>query len=112
MEIAKSIALRTLVNTIAKEYDFPISIQIIAEPQQRNKSRLDYNTNLLRSSTEMMSAILGDADIVMNHPYDLRFNLPNLFSDRLARNQLLILKHESFLIVCQMLHRAVILLKP
>ena len=96
MEIAKSIALRTLVNTIVKEYDFPISIQIIAEPQQRNKSRLDYNTNLLRSSTEMMSAILGDADIVMNHPYDLRFNLPNLFSDRLARNQLLILKHESF----------------
>ena len=96
MEISKSIALRTLVNTIVKEYDFPISIQIIAEPQQRNKSRLDYNTNLLRSSTEMMSAILGDADIVMNHPYDLRFNLPNLFSDRLARNQLLILKHESF----------------
>lgn len=96
MEIAKSIALRTLVNTIVKEYDFPISIQIIAEPQQRNKSRVDYNTNLLRSSTEMMSAILGDADIVMNHPYDLRFNLPNLFSDRLARNQLLILKHESF----------------
>lgn len=96
MEIAKSIALRALVNTIAKEYDFPVSIQIIAEPQQRNKSRVDYNTNLLRSSSEMMSAILGDADVVMNHPYDLRFNLPNPFSDRLARNQLLILKHESY----------------
>ena len=56
---------------------------------------MDYNVNLLRTTTEMMSAVLGEMDFAMNHPYDLRFNPPNDFADRMARNQLLLLKHES-----------------
>ena len=96
LEIAKIITFRSLVNTLITAYDFPVELKIIAEPQQRNKSCVDYNVNLLRSSTEVMSAVLGEADVVMNLPYDLRFNVPNHFSDRLARNQVLILKHESY----------------
>lgn len=95
-EIAKLIALRTLAENILGEYPSQFNLNILALPLQRNKTRIDYNVNLLRTSTEIMSAILGDADVVINLPYDLRFNSPNHFSDRMARNQLLILKHESY----------------
>ena len=96
MEMAKLIAFRNLAATMLGEYPLQVELKIIAEPLQRNKSRVDYNVNLLRTSSEMMSAILGEADVVVNHPYDLRFNPPSHFSDRMARNQLLILKHESY----------------
>ena len=96
MEMAKLIAFRSLAATMLGEYPLQVELKIIAEPLQRNKSRVDYNVNLLRTSSEMMSAILGEADVVVNHPYDLRFNPPSHFSDRMARNQLLILKHESY----------------
>ena len=58
---------------------------------------MDYNVNLLRTTTEMMSAVLGEMDFLMNHPYDLRFNPPNDFADRMARNQLLLLKQKVVL---------------
>ena len=96
MEMAKLIAFRSLAATMLGEYPPQVELKIMAEPLQRNKSRVDYNVNLLRTSSEMMSAILGEADVVVNHPYDLRFNSPSHFSDRMARNQLLILKHESY----------------
>lgn len=95
-EMAKLIAFRSLAETMLGEYPLQVELKIIAEPLRRNKTRVDYNVNLLRTSSEIMSAILGEADVVVNHPYDLRFNPPNHFSDRMARNQLLILKHESY----------------
>ena len=94
-EIAKSHAFKILAKNLFQPYDFKVDLSLVGEPLQRNKCTLDYNVNLLRTSTEMMSAVLGEVDYVMNHPYDLRFNPPNDFSDRIARNQLLLLKHES-----------------
>src|SRR5690606_37868204 len=44
-----------------------------------------------------MSAILGGADTVMNLPYDVLFHKSNEFGERISRNQLLILKNESYL---------------
>ena len=44
-----------------------------------------------------MSAILGNANALANIPYDLLFKNPNDFSDRMARNQLLLLKEEAYL---------------
>lgn len=95
-EMAKLIAFRQLARLILAEYPLEITLELIAEPAQRNKTCSDYNVNLLRSTTEMMSAILGEADMVMNHPYDLRFNPNNDFSDRIALNQLRLLKYESY----------------
>jgi methylmalonyl-CoA mutase len=43
-----------------------------------------------------MSAILGGADTVCNLPYDALYHKSNEFGERIARNQLLILKHESY----------------
>ena len=47
-------------------------------------------------TTECMSAILGGADAVANLPYDSLYHKDNEFGDRIARNQLLVLKHESY----------------
>lgn len=94
-EIAKSHAFKILTENLFKPYDFKVNLCLLGEPLQRNKCALDYNVNLLRTTTEMMSAVLGEVDYVMNHPYDIRFNPSNDFADRIARNQLLLLKHES-----------------
>ncbi|MCM4154428.1 methylmalonyl-CoA mutase subunit beta [Gramella sp. AN32] len=96
-EIAKLRALRWLFSTIISEFKIAAEISILAEPSQRNKTLYDYNVNMLRTTTESMSAILGGADEVRNSPYDSIFHKNNEFGDRIARNQLLILKHESYL---------------
>jgi methylmalonyl-CoA mutase len=46
---------------------------------------------MLRTTTECMSAIIGGAD-AYNLPYDALYHKDNEFGDRIARNQLLILK--------------------
>jgi len=51
---------------------------------------------MLRSTTECMSAILGGADWVNNLAYDEIFHKRNEFGERISRNQLLILKKESY----------------
>jgi methylmalonyl-CoA mutase len=43
-----------------------------------------------------MSAVLGGANSISNMPYDALYHKDNEFGDRIARNQLLILKHESY----------------
>jgi methylmalonyl-CoA mutase len=95
-EIAKLRALRLLFNTLAAEYNHSFDCHIIATPTKRNKTLYDYNVNMLRTTTECMSAILGGADAVANLPYDSLYHKDNEFGDRIARNQLLILKHESY----------------
>ena len=95
-EIAKVRALRLLWKTLAIEYDANPICKIIAQPSRRNKTLYDYNTNMLRTTTESMSAILGEADIIMSLPYDAIYHKDNEFGERIARNQLLVLKHESY----------------
>jgi methylmalonyl-CoA mutase len=95
-EIAKLRALRLLFNTLAKEYNHNFDCHIIATPTKRNKTLYDYNTNMLRTTTECMSAILGGANAVANLAYDAIYHKDNEFGDRISRNQLLILKKESY----------------
>lgn len=95
-EIAKLRALRLLYATLAKEYNANPLCEILAMPTKRNKTIYDYNVNMLRTTTECMSAILGGADTIENMPYDAIFHKDNPFGSRIARNQLLILKEESF----------------
>ena len=95
-EIAKLRSLRQLWNALAQEYDLNTNCHIYATPTKRNKTIYDYNTNMLRTTTECMSAILGGANTVSNLSYDEIFHKNNEFGDRIARNQLLILKNESY----------------
>ncbi|MGC6431324.1 MAG: methylmalonyl-CoA mutase subunit beta [Jejuia sp.] len=95
-EIAKLRALRLLFETLQNEYSVNYRLSIFATASKRNKGIYDYNTNILRTTTECMSAVLGGADIINNLPYDAVFKKPNAFSSRIARNQLLVLKNESY----------------
>ena len=95
-EIAKLRALRLLFSTLAKEYNHNFDCHIIATPTKRNKTLYDYNVNMLRTTTECMSAILGGANAIANLPYDALYHKDNEFGDRIARNQLLVLKNESY----------------
>ena len=95
-EIAKLRALRELWATLAKEYNVNPNCRIIATPSKRNKTIYDYNVNMLRTTTECMSAVLGGANLVCNMPYDALYHKPNEFGNRISRNQLLVLKHESY----------------
>ncbi len=95
-EMAKLRALRLLFQTLAAAYNHELDCHIIVTPTKRNKTLYDYNVNMLRTTTECMSAILGGADSIANLPYDALYHKDNEFGDRIARNQLLVLKHESY----------------
>ena len=95
-EIAKLRATRLLFNRIGQEYGHTQDCHILATPTRRNKTIYDYNVNMLRTTTECMSAALGGADTVINLPYDSVYHKSNEFGERISRNQLLILKHESY----------------
>lgn len=95
-EMAKLRALRMMVEALNEQYQKQVKVTIVANPTKRNKTLYDYNVNMLRTTTECMSAILGGADFVSNLAYDAIFHKENEFGDRIARNQLLVLKNESY----------------
>lgn len=95
-EIAKLRALRLLYANLAKVYGVAEVCHIIAIPTQRNKTVYNFNSNMMRTTTESMAAVSGGADVVINAPYDAIFHKNNEFGDRIALNQLLLLKNESY----------------
>ena len=51
--------------------------------------------NLLRSETEAMSASIAGVDSITVTPFDQPYKTPDDFSERIARNQQLLLKEEA-----------------
>jgi methylmalonyl-CoA mutase len=95
-EIAKLRAFRILWEALLKMYDVEnTTAHIFVQPATRNKTLYDYNVNMLRTTSECMSAVLGGADTISNIPYDNIYAEKNDFGERIARNQLLILQQES-----------------
>jgi methylmalonyl-CoA mutase len=99
-EIAKLRAARLLWSTVTRAYDSEksegIMMDIHCVSTKWNKTLYDPYVNMLRTQTEAMSAILGGADSLTIEPFDIAFRQPGEFSERIARNQQLILKEESF----------------
>ena len=95
-EIAKLKALRVLWDALCASYEISCECHITTTPSKRNKTIYDYNVNLLRTTTECMSAILGGSNTVFNLPYDSIYHKDNDFAERIALNQLLVLKEESY----------------
>ena len=95
-EISKLKVLRILYQTLSSEYGFNTNCQIHVTPTKRNKTIYDYNINMLRTTTECMSAVLGGANSITNLAYDALYHKDNEFGERISRNQLLVLKHESY----------------
>jgi len=97
-EIAKLKAFRILWNTLLSGYNTEDkNVHIFAQPSLRNKTIYDYNVNMLRTTSECMSIILGGANTVNNLAYDALYHKKNEFGERISRNQLLILQQESYL---------------
>ena len=77
-EIAKLRAFKILIKALFKEYNIENSnIEIFVQPSLRNKSIYDYNVNMLRTTSECMSAILGGANTISNISYDKVYHKSN-----------------------------------
>ncbi len=95
-EIAKLRALRLLWESLLNEYNVKnAEMHLFVQPSIRNKTLYDYNVNMLRTTSECMSAVLGSANTISNISYDEIYSNSNEFGERIARNQLLILQQES-----------------
>lgn len=97
VEIGKFRAFNSLLHEVAKKYgvtDF--NAALTAKTSVWSKSITDAQTNLLRATTEAMSAILGNVDGVLIDAYDKEFNKASDFSSRIAANISTILKEESY----------------
>ena len=104
MEIAKFRAARMLWANIVREYlpenasqnELDACKMIIhAETSQFNLTLFDAYVNLLRTQTEAMSAALAGVNSMRVIPFNVAYEAPNDFSERIARNQQLLLKEEA-----------------
>ncbi len=97
MEIAKIRALRYLWTKLLEAYDIKdnMEINIHAITSNYNKTAYDPYVNILRSTTEAMSAVIGGVDSLTVRPFDAVYKSPDAFSQRIARNIQLILKEEA-----------------
>lgn len=95
MEIAKIRALRLLwtdVRTAAGLEPGPARIHV--RTSRRTQTVLDPHVNLLRATTQAMSAVLGGADSLHVARFDEMDSVPDEFGRRIARNVQLLLAHE------------------
>ena len=99
IEIAKFRAGRLLWAQIVKQYepscDCACQMHVCAVTSEYNQTVFDSYVNLLRSQTEAMSAALANVDSMIVTPFDKPYETPDDFSERLARNQQLLLKEEA-----------------
>jgi methylmalonyl-CoA mutase len=111
MEIAKFRAARWLWAEIVKAYeptcdhDCPnegannecrcaAKMNILARTSTFNQTIFDAHVNLLRTQTEAMSASIAGVDSLLVTAFDESYKTPSEFSERIARNQQLLLKEE------------------
>ena len=99
MEMAKFRAARMLWAQIVSAYkpncDCASKIEMHAQTSRFNMTIYDAHVNLLRSQTETMSAALAGVNSITVTPFDITYKQPDEFSERIARNQQLLLKEES-----------------
>ena len=98
LEIAKFRAGRMLWANIVNEYkpECECACKMIAhaETSTFNLTLFDAHVNLLRTQTETMSAALAGVNSITVTPFDKTYKTPDDFSERIARNQQLLLKEE------------------
>jgi len=100
MEIAKLRAARFLWAKIMDSYQVnhgcPSKMKIHSVTSLWNHSVYDPHVNMLRSTTEAMSAALGGANSISVLPFNATYEKTNPLSERAARNTQLILKEEAY----------------
>ncbi len=100
MELAKFRAGRMLWAEILKAYgvaEEECKMTVFAVTSKFNQTIYDSHVNLLRTMTETMSAALAGVDSLETLPFDVCYQRPDEFSERIARNQQVLLREESHL---------------
>ena len=99
LELAKLRAARMLWSRIVESYEIKdpnkAKMYVHAETSMWNKTVYDPYVNMLRTTTEAMSAVLGGVNSLTVHPFDATYKEPDEFGERLARNKQIILKEEA-----------------
>ena len=99
MEIAKLRSARMLWAAVANAYKPSKAVEkmnIFSHSSTWNKSIFDPYVNMLRITTEGMSAALGGAGSIALTPFDSMYKPADEFSYRIARNTQILLKEESY----------------
>ncbi len=98
MEIARFRAARWLWAKILESYGVKrtVPMQIHAETCLWNKTVYDPYVNILRSTTEAMSAAIGRVDSITVIPFDITYERPTDIAERIARNTQIILQEEAY----------------
>ncbi len=98
-EIAKLRAARLLWSAVVSGFgsgsDEIPAMEIHCVTGRWNKCRENLRQNIIRTQAEAMAAILGGTDSLTVEPFDTIVREPDSFSERIARNQQLILKEET-----------------
>ncbi len=97
MEIAKLRAARKLWSKIISEFggsDESRKIRVNARTAFFNKTVYDPYVNMLRTTTEAFSGAIGGCDSMTVGAFDEIIRRPDEFSERIARNQQIILQEE------------------
>jgi methylmalonyl-CoA mutase len=99
-EIAKLRALRLLWSAVVKSFgaapETAATLRIQSVTSSWHQTLFDPQTNMLRATTEAMSAIIGGCDSLTILPYNSEIGATGNFSTRIARNISIILKEESY----------------
>lgn len=101
IEIAKTRAIRLLWYLILKEISDGLQeskMTIFGVTSRRNKSFLDYYNNMLRNTTETLSAILSAVDYIETVPFDDPVGTLDEFAYRNSRNTQNVLLYEHNLL--------------
>ncbi|MGO4709477.1 methylmalonyl-CoA mutase family protein [Chryseobacterium sp. 2TAF14] len=94
-EMAKIRAFKLIFNQLSKEYDLNNIPYIFAETSLRNKSVSDNENNLIRSTLELASAMIGGADAVYSNNYLVEKSTEN--SQEISFKQQIVLAYESII---------------
>ena len=94
-EITKIRAFKYLFNQLSKEFEKDFIPYIFAETSFRNKAKNDPDNNLIRSTLELASAMIGGSDAVFSNDYKIE-NQTEL-SKEISFKQQIVLAYESII---------------
>lgn len=72
----------------------PPAPYVVAVTSARTQTRRDPWVNVLRATTQAFAAFVGGASVIAVRPYDAALGVSDALARRLARNTLLVLRHE------------------
>lgn len=94
-EMSKIRAFKLVFSQLSKEYGLSEIPYIFAETSLRNKAVADHENNLIRSTLELASAMIGGADAVYSNNYLVEKRTEN--SEEISFKQQIVLAYESII---------------